>query len=149
MSPYSSLYFPRCNNMNLWISVWGFCKQRVICMFLDNADQYIHFGRMWRCTPLIAQCVRWKILTLCWHSHESHWYCLCTLNNSMQPIIFTLLTSYIAFLCIIFCIQEFCYGSIPDQLLSTLSGWEMPSPNHSPAHLAGNLCHLDHFSIFG
>jgi len=66
-----------------------------------------------------------KSLTLCWRSHWSHWNSLCTFNNCMQPIIYSVLTSSIMFVCIIVCIQEFCYLSITDQLLSTLSEWEM------------------------
>ena len=51
----------------------------------------------------------------------------------MQPIIYSLLTSSIAYVCVIVCIQEFCYLSIFDQLLSTLSEGEMTWPYHIPA----------------
>jgi len=46
----------------------------------------------------------------------------------MQWIIYAFLTSGITFVCIMICIQEFCYVSISDQLLSTLSEWEMTWP---------------------
>jgi hypothetical protein len=48
------------------------------------------------------------------------------------------MTSIIAFVSIIVCIQEFCYLSYFDQLLSTLSEWEMTWPYHIPALSAGN-----------
>ena len=35
---------------------------RVIALFSYNADQHIHFGRMWQGSPLIADCVRVKIV---------------------------------------------------------------------------------------
>jgi hypothetical protein len=65
----------------------------------------------------------------------------------MQPIKYTVLTSIIAFVCIIDCIQEFCYLSIFDQGLSTLSEWKM-TWYHIPALSAGNWRHVAHFTIF-
>jgi len=61
---------------------------------------------------------------------------------------YALLTSNIAFVCIVICIQEFCYVSITDQLLSMLSEWEMTSTYHIPVLSAGNLQHVDHFTSF-
>jgi hypothetical protein len=87
-------------------------------------------------------------LTLRWCSHSSHRNSLCKLNNCMQSIKYTVLTSIIAFVCIIVCIQQFCYLSIIDPLRSTLSEWEMMWPYHIPALSAGNWWHVDHFTSF-
>jgi len=94
----------------------------------------------------MTQCQKW--LTLHWRSHQSHRNSLCTLNNCMQRIKYTVMRSIIAFVCIIVCIQEFCYLSIFDQLLSTLSEWEMTCPYYIPALSAGNWWHVDHFTSF-
>ena len=59
------------------------------------------------------------------------------------------MTSSIAFVSIIVCIQEFCYLSLSDQLLSTLSECGMTWPYHIPALLAGNQRHVDHFTSIG
>jgi len=67
----------------------------------------------------------------------------------MQRIIYTVLTPIIAFVCIIVCIQEFCYLSISDRLLSMLSEWEMTWPYDIPALSAGNWRHVDHITSFG
>jgi len=66
----------------------------------------------------------------------------------MQLIIYTLLTSNIVFVCIIVCIQEFCYLTISDQLLSKLSEWEMMWPYLIPTLSASNSRQVDPITIF-
>ena len=44
-----------------WRSLLGCGNKRVIYIFCNNSDLYIRFGRMWQCSPLIAECVRLKI----------------------------------------------------------------------------------------
>jgi hypothetical protein len=90
-----------------------------------------------------------KSLTLHWHSHYSQQNSLCTPNNCMQRIKSAVMTSIMACVCIIVCIQEFCYISMFNQLLSTISEWEMTWPCHIPALSAGNWRHVDHFTSFG
>ena len=53
----------QCQNLLiLWsCSCLGCGNERVICLFRYNTDQYILIGRMWQCSPLIAECVRLKI----------------------------------------------------------------------------------------
>jgi len=90
-----------------------------------------------------------KLLTLRWPSHQSHQNSLRTLNNCMQRIKYKAMTSIIAFVCLIVCIQVFCHLSIFDPLLSTLTEWEMTWPYHILALSAGNWRHVDHFTSFG
>jgi len=56
-----------------WRSFVGWGDKLVACFFGYNADQYSYFGRMCWCSPLIAECVRLRIvdtpLTL-------HWCCI-------------------------------------------------------------------------
>jgi hypothetical protein len=89
-----------------------------------------------------------KSLTLRWCQHQSRQNILSTLNNCMQWIKYAVMTSIIAFVCIIVCIQEFCYLSIFDQPLSTLSEWAMTWPYHIPALSAGDGRHVGHFTSF-
>jgi len=89
-----------------------------------------------------------KSLMLCWHSHYTHWNRLCTHNYCIQWIANSLLTSNIAFLSIIICIQKPCGLWISDQPLSTWAEWEMMWPYHIPALSAANLWHVDHFTSF-
>jgi hypothetical protein len=58
------------------------------------------------------------------------------------------MTSIIVFVSIIVCIQEFCYLTIVDQLLSTLSEWDITWPYNIPPLSAGNWWHVDHFTSF-
>jgi len=83
---------------------------------------------------------------LCWRSHWSHHNRLRTVNNCTQPDGYKLLTSNIAFVSIIICIQDLCYLSMSDQPLSTSSEWEMMWPHHIPALSASNLRHIEHFT---
>jgi len=88
-------------------------------------------------------------MTLCWLSHWPHWNHLPTLNHCVQSIAYLLLSSNIAFLGIIHCIQMLCGLSISVQPPSVLSEWGMKWPCHIPALLAGNLGHVDYFTSFG
>jgi hypothetical protein len=45
-----------------WHSILGCGNEHVICVFQYNANRYIDFGRMWQCSPLIAECERQKII---------------------------------------------------------------------------------------
>jgi len=45
-----------------WCSFLGWGNERVIWLFGYNANRSIHFGRMWQCSLLIAECVRLKIV---------------------------------------------------------------------------------------
>jgi len=148
MSPCSPLYFLSRNAKNHWPLFLGCRNESVICLLPYNADRYIHFGRMWQCCSLIAECIRMKIID------NQLTLTLITLKQPlwsqqfMKQIIYTLLTSDIVFVCIIVCIQEFCCLSFSDQLLSTLCEWEMTWPYHIPAHSASNSWYIHHFTGF-
>jgi len=53
-----------------YVSGWG--TELIACLFSYKANQSIYFGRMWQCSPLIAKCLRLKIvealLTLTLHT---------------------------------------------------------------------------------
>jgi hypothetical protein len=111
MVPHSYLHLPSYTAKSFWCSVDitlmlnGYGNECVIYPFPYNADQYIHFGRMWQCSPFIAECVRLKIVDtrltltsitskrpLCtqWLNATNHihiidiQYCIC-MNYSLHP----------------------------------------------------------------
>jgi len=45
-----------------WRSFLECGNDHVICLFLNNAEQYIHIQRIWLSTPFIAKCVWLKIV---------------------------------------------------------------------------------------
>jgi hypothetical protein len=110
----------------LWTFRWHsflWCDtNQVICVCPNNPDLYNHFARMAQCSPLIAECVTFKIVDT--------------------------LTSSVMFVCIIVCFQEFGYFAISDPLLSMLSECEITWHYYIPALSAGNWRHVDHVNSF-
>jgi len=45
-----------------WRSFLGWGNEYVACHYSYKADHYIHIGRIWQCSPLIAKCVGRKIV---------------------------------------------------------------------------------------
>ena len=81
-----------------WRWFLGCGNDRVICVFRNNADLYIHFGRMGQCNQLIAGCVRFKIVdTLLTHT---------LITVSKQPLYTQLVyaTNYIHIFDIQYCV---------------------------------------------
>jgi hypothetical protein len=92
----------------------------------------------------------WKSLTLHWLLvvDEETTTSLHTLNDRMRLIVYTLLTSGIAFWITLVCIQQLCGLSICTQSPCTLCEWEMSWPYPLPELSAGNSRHVDHFTNF-
>jgi len=93
-----------------WRLFLGCGNERVICLFHCIAHQYIHFGSMWQCRPLIAECERLTII-------DSTLLTL-TLITSKPPLYTQLLnsTNHIPIIDIQYCVCM-CYRLHPGVLL--------------------------------
>jgi len=43
-------------------SLWGLGSKHVLCLFGCNSNKYIQFGRSWKCSPVIFECVKLQIV---------------------------------------------------------------------------------------